>query len=213
MEVKEDRHTSLEKVLMNAKQNEHNLFLAAEKGEGKFENDATVVINPKTKDRARKWLMEEYLMLIFQEEEDTMLTTSVDPEEQNNNSKYSESLKEFLKPTMQNAYLNNKKYGKKIRSHAQVIGVNNETARKEKKDKRIKENTKKKESAEITSALMSEMIKCFKEQIEELKNIIGIVCTSVVIDEETKKLITNKMNKMKEAPIDEIENKDEIEVE
>ena len=89
---------------------------------------------------------------------------------------------------MQNADLNNKKHGKKIRSHAQVIGVNNETARLEKKEKRMKETTKKKESLEITSALMSEMIKGFKDQIEELKNIIGIACTSLVSDEEKKQL-------------------------
>ena len=44
-----------------------------------------------------------------------MLELSIDPEEWNVNSKHNESLKEFLKPTIQNADLDNDKFGKKIK--------------------------------------------------------------------------------------------------
>ena len=93
IDKEKDSYPSLETLLINAKKNEHNLFLAVEKGAGKFENDVTVMMNPKTKEIARKWLVEEYLQQKFQEEK--MLKTSIDPEEWNVNSKCNESLKNF----------------------------------------------------------------------------------------------------------------------
>ena len=142
-----------------------------------------------------------------------MLKTSVDPEEWNVNSKYDESLKEFLKPTIQNADLNNNKFGKKIKMHAQVLGVNNETARLKKKEKRTKEKIRTKETSKITSKVTSGVIKGLKDQIKELKNTIEMVCNSIVIEEETKETIMNKMNNVNEASIEQIENQLETEVE
>ena len=49
MEKEKDSCASLETSLMNAKKNEHNLFLAAEKGARKFKQDVTVMMNSKTK--------------------------------------------------------------------------------------------------------------------------------------------------------------------
>ena len=68
MEKEKDSFVSLETLVMNTEKNEHNLFLAAEKGAGKFKNDVTVIMNPKTKKIAKKWLAEECLQLKFQEE-------------------------------------------------------------------------------------------------------------------------------------------------
>ena len=88
---------------------------------------------------------------------------SVDLEEWNVNSKHDESLKEFLKPTIQNADLNNNKFGKKIKTHAQVVGVSNETTCVEKKEKIMKQNTKKKETSKINSKQTSVEIKGLKD--------------------------------------------------
>ena len=60
-----DGHVSLVKVLMDAKHDACNLFLAVEKGAGKFKDDVTIIINPKNKKEARKWLAEDYMQMIF----------------------------------------------------------------------------------------------------------------------------------------------------
>ena len=109
-------YVSLENMLIDAKINEHNLFLAAEQGAGKYQNNVTVVINPKIKENSRKWLVEEYLKLKFSTE--IQLITSVDPEKYRVDSKYNKSLKEFLKPIIQQVDLNNNKFGKKLKTYA-----------------------------------------------------------------------------------------------
>ena len=58
-------HASLEKALMDAKHNACNLFLAAEKGVGKFKDDVTIIINPKNNKAASKWLVEDCMQIIF----------------------------------------------------------------------------------------------------------------------------------------------------
>jgi len=57
------------------------------------------VINPKTKEKSRKWLVEEYLKLNFSTERKLIIL--VDLEKYRVDSKYNESLKEFLKPIIQ----------------------------------------------------------------------------------------------------------------
>ena len=43
------------------------LFLAAKQGMSKAKNDVLVVINPKVKSKALRWLIEEYPLVLFQE--------------------------------------------------------------------------------------------------------------------------------------------------
>ena len=74
------------------------------------------MINPKTKEKSRKQLVEEYLKLSFSTKR--QLITSVDPEKYRVDSKYNISLKEFLKPTIQQVDLNNNKFGKKLKTYA-----------------------------------------------------------------------------------------------
>jgi len=71
--------------------------------------------------------VEEYLKLNFRTKR--QLITSVDPEKYRVDSKYNESLKEFLKPTIQYVDLNNNKFGKKLKTHAQALGVGNDSAK------------------------------------------------------------------------------------
>ena len=53
---------TLEKAIMDVKINQNNLFLSAEKGLGKFENNVVVIINLKMKVEAWKQLTEEYML-------------------------------------------------------------------------------------------------------------------------------------------------------
>ena len=104
---------------MDAKVKDNKLFLAAEQGSGKYENDVTVMINPKTKVEVWKWLAEEHGQ--WDACQENKHVTSVDPEKCQGSWKHNESLKEFLKPAMQNANLKTNKHGKKIKSCAQAL--------------------------------------------------------------------------------------------
>ena len=44
----------LEQILMEAKSNNDNLFLAVKQGSGRFESNITVIINPKIKYKSKK---------------------------------------------------------------------------------------------------------------------------------------------------------------
>ena len=63
---------------MDAKVNQNNLFLVAEQGLEKYENNLIVIINPKMKVEAWKWLTEECGQWDVCQENEHM--TSVDPE-------------------------------------------------------------------------------------------------------------------------------------
>ena len=60
-------YQKLEKHLMTLKHNNNQLFLAAEQGLGKFEQDVTVVINPRTTSKSREWLAIDAKTLSFEE--------------------------------------------------------------------------------------------------------------------------------------------------
>ena len=63
---KEGVSFTLGELLRKQQANEVKLFLAAEQGMGKAENDVLVVINPKVKSKALRWLIEEYPSVLFQ---------------------------------------------------------------------------------------------------------------------------------------------------
>ena len=70
--------------------------------------------------------------------------TSVDPEKCQGSWKYNESLKDFLKPAIQNVNLKKNKYGKRIEIHVQVLGINVESNEEKKKESSNETNTTKK---------------------------------------------------------------------
>jgi len=186
---------TLEKALMDEKINGHNLFLAAEQGSGKFENDVTVIINPRMKVEAWKWLSEEYgKWEVYQDKE---MMTSVDPDKCKGSWKYNESLKEFLKPTLQNVNFKKNKYGKRIKTYAQVVGINidkNEPKPQDRsKEKSVKIVTEIDNKSDET--LLS-VIQGMKEQINALQKIITVLCNTIVKDEGLKQEVMEKMNQI-----------------
>ena len=67
-------------------------------------------------------MVDKYSKLIFQNERN--IETLVNPEEFNADIKYNESLREFLSPTLQqNEVQKVKKFRKKIKIYAQVLGI------------------------------------------------------------------------------------------
>ena len=61
-------YQKFEKYLMALKHEKNQLFLAAEQGSGKFEQNITVVVNPCTVSQSRKWLAIDAKKLLFREE-------------------------------------------------------------------------------------------------------------------------------------------------
>ena len=112
-----NKYVKLEKVLMEASNNNDQLFLAVEQGAGKYKKDVNVVINPKTRIKSRQWLVKEYPRLVLKDK--IAMNTSVIVEDFNDNIKYKESLKEFLHPTFENAAIHqDKKIGKHLKTYA-----------------------------------------------------------------------------------------------
>jgi len=82
-------YQKLEKYLMALMHNKDQLFLAAEQGSGKFEQNITVVINPRVASQARKWLAIDAKELNFREEGKVM-ETSVNDQEFQHDIQYNE---------------------------------------------------------------------------------------------------------------------------
>jgi len=192
----DEQSVTLEKALMDETSNGHNLFLAAEQGSGKFENDVTVIINPRVKVEAWKWLSEEYgKWEVYQDRE---MMTSVDPDKCKGSWKYNESLKEFLKPSLQNVNFKKNKFGKRIKTYAQVLGITvekNEAKNEEKKNKTMKE-PKAKDASNTADETLLTVIKGMQEQINAMQKMIQVLCETVVKDDEVKNTVLKKMNQI-----------------
>jgi len=65
--VESRRQITLESHLMSLIEGGQQLFIAAEQGVGKYENNVTVILNPKMIKKAKQWLANEYQKLNFEE--------------------------------------------------------------------------------------------------------------------------------------------------
>ena len=74
------------------------LFLAVEPGLGQNKGYTHVAINPKTRNKSRKQLVEEHATVVINYDNEN--TISVDVQKYNTKKKYSDGLKEFLTPTL-----------------------------------------------------------------------------------------------------------------
>ena len=88
------------------------LFLSVEPGSGQNKSHTHVVINPKTRNKSQKWLVEEYVTVAFDYNNKNEI--SVDVQKYNTKKKYNDDLKEFLTPILTTKQAKKmKKYGKK----------------------------------------------------------------------------------------------------
>ena len=75
----EGKSSTLNALIKGIQSNNINLFLAAEQGTGKGKENVLIVINPKAKSKAIKWLMEDYPAVIFKEGNE--ISTSINVEQ------------------------------------------------------------------------------------------------------------------------------------
>ena len=102
------------------------LFLVTEQGIGKAKNDVLVIINPKVKSKALRWLIKEYPSVLFQGSQG--VKTSVDQAQFQSKIKYNKDLKLFLQPILnQKDALKVKSYGKKMKLYAQALGLSTQS--------------------------------------------------------------------------------------
>ena len=85
-----------------------------------------MVINPKAKHKAIKWLIEEYPAVLFQQTRE--ISTSVNVEQYQKKNSYDEDLKLFLQPILtQKEAPKVKRYGKRMKSYAQALGLSSKS--------------------------------------------------------------------------------------
>ena len=122
MVIKEGKKVKLEELLLKEKVNDSLLFIVAEQGVAQHTEDVHIVMNPRIKNKVRLWLVNEYLLALF--EHDTENETSVRVEDINSNIKYNKKLKEFLYPRLQQKEAKEfKHFRKKMKTYAQVLGI------------------------------------------------------------------------------------------
>jgi len=206
----------LEQMIMSSEKGSQRLFVAVEQGDGKHEKDVIVVVNPKMKQQAKRWIIDEYMNTKFVIERQR--ATSVDPNQFSIDSTYSESLREFLTPKINENEIEKSKYGKKLRTYAEVTrkGEKAQPSKKNEKSKdlesKMKENKnqKKGQNQEIADAMI-----VVKSQIESLKELIVFMLKTIVADETMKKVIEDKLQSINmqsnENEIEEEENEEEHE--
>ena len=191
----EGKQVTLEEYLMKLNHANHNYFLAAEQGSGKYENHVTVIINPKKITKAKQWLMNNYPTLNFEEKKDR--SSTVKEERYKVNTKYNEELIEFLRPTLESKEaVTNKKYEKKFKTYAQALGIKIYNNNKEKnnkttsqKRKNVQDNNGEKNNKNNQIAQLMEYIRTLKESIE-------LILKSPEIPQHIKQPIEDNMSKI-----------------
>ena len=109
---------------------------------------------------------------------------------------------------MQNVNLKKNKYGKKIKSYAQALGINVETEAEQKNESKTSTKNANKEIVEEKNKdELKNVIESMKNQIIELKNIIQTMCDSIAKDDDVKQQCLDKMNQMRETPVNDKEQK------
>lgn len=178
-----DNVSTLKDLLLTVKDQQDNLFMAAERGAGKNSSDVNVILNPKVKEKAREWLINDHATIAIDYQCEN--STSVNEQKVEAKEKYDKNLKEFLRPMLQQEdTLKTKGFGKKIKSYAQALGIevpskatksvnNNGTKAIKRKEKEVVENEKDKE-IEDSKKIKEDM----KMQMGKMTAVIVEACNS-----------------------------------
>ena len=193
---------TLEEIILNIKHGQHNLFMAIEQGVGKQEKDINVVLNPRVKEQARRWLMTEYPLLTFGKGSGGM--TSVISAPSPDKEKYDKDLMEFLAPklTSTEAY-RTKKYGSKLKSYAEVLGmeVPERPHTIEKNNKTMRKQISKEKG-------LNDEIKALKQQISQLKSLVERMCTTLIQNKDQQNEVLESLSQIGASINDNDENQD-----
>ena len=194
----ENKPWKLKDLLLNQKVNDSKLFTAVEQGAGKAFQNVHIMLNPKVKNIAIKWIVNNYNKIEFKFESEHK--TSIDVTKHQKDVEHNEDLREFLAPVLQSKEATQmKKYGRKIKTYAQAIGLKcDETKDATKSTQTIEKNTygsvhsnNAKKNRELENT-----IKEMNEQILKLKQIIETLCEAIQ-DEKVKNQVEESLNKLK----------------
>ena len=201
----DNKEYSLEDFILNQKEQGQKLFMAAEQYSTKYRNNAKVILNPKIKNKARKWIADACPQAIFKQPNENK--TSVDAEQCQASIKYDEDLKEFLKLILVSEDASEvKKFSRKMKTYAQSLGIET-NIEKEKKNMENQQNQykkKEKEQRDVKETIqLKQTIKEMSQQIESLKDIVHSLC-SILPDSLQKNEAIKTLKMMK--------NDDKVEV-
>ena len=210
--VYEENVCALKDLLLSVEDQGIKLFLAAEKGSGKHDGDANVILNPKVKGSSRKWLIEKYPIMSFDYQ--CSKRASVNVEKYVAKERHDNDLKEFLQPILQQKdALKVKGHGKKLKTYAQVVGVDmsskgNQTAQPKpnqnitKERERNKNQNKDEKDAEIKEKDkeiddLKKIINEMKAQMEKMTEVIIKVCEDQFGSDMQKDAVMQKLNEIR----------------
>ena len=197
--IENEREATFESYLMSLKDGDQKLFIAMEQGAGKYQNDVTVIINPKANKSAKHWIVNDYPRLQFIESKERM--SSVNEDKCKDASKYNEELIEFLKPTLESRdAAKNKTFGKNMKSHAQALGIkkyNNPPSQVEKKD-----GNKSKKNKTYSGEDAKQIIASLQDQVNQLKELVLQLTKSMVGDEKLKNNAVQTIENMEVLPME-----------
>jgi len=203
----------LEDFIMEQVDQEQKLFLAVEQSYSKYGHSVKVILNPKMKNKARKWIVEVYPQVIFQQPKE--ISTSVDVAQFQASVKYNEELKAFLKPILSGKEASRvKQFSKKMKSYAQALGIeSNESGTQNQQHHQQPKNKEKEKVKDTKQATETEHLKStiqvLSKQIDSLKGIIHSLCN--ILPESPQKnealKVLDNMKDNTDAEVEVIEQK------
>jgi len=166
--------------------------------------------------------VEEYPAVVFQINNNN--ETSVNAEQFLTKKKYNDDLNKFLLPILDNKKaLKMKKYGKKVKSYTQVLGLNLSYNKNEKDDNKqstnkVKEtNNKNERKKEIISKdkeieHLKGVITTLQFQVQQLNLMLKVICQKTLMENKEKHVLNEKLQKIEQQNIQVEEEEEEIEV-
>jgi len=202
--IESRRQETLESKLMSAHDGNDKLFLAVEQGVGKYEDNITVIINPKTTKKSKQWIVNEYPKLEFKEKKDRL--SSINEQKYKIDQEYNDELREFLRPVLESKEAKkNKTFGKSMKSYAQALGIQQYSEEKKPSEKKSKEKIiKKSNPPQKENNKLNDVIEALQLQVKQLKDLIMKMSEIVTMDDEKKNTILNEVNQIKEIQVDQM---------
>lgn len=203
--IESKRQETLESRLMSVQDGNDKLFLAVEQGVGTYENNITVIINPKKIKKAKQWIVNDYPKLQFQETKERK--SSINEEQYKNNNEYNEELREFLRPVLESKEAKQSKvFGKSMKSYAQALGIKQYSEERRVNEKKTNEKKRKNEEQMQQENNLKEVIVALQNQVKQLKDLIITISETLPINEEQKNSIIQEVNQMKEIQVPQSED-------
>ena len=204
--------TKLKRLLLDLNDKGEKLILAVEQGSGVAKNNIQVILNPQIKEKAKQWLVNEYSSVLFKYQSENK--TTVNAEDVSKRSQYSEDLKAFLSPVLEHKDATKvKKYGQRVKSYAQALGIKNKDNPKASNNhQKTKNNEKDKQKKAEEVVELKNTIKQLEDKIQKLLDMVTIL-TSTIEDERKRERIIESLQSIHEndsrSEINTKEDKDE----